>query len=309
MIVPISAVIATRDRAPSLFRTLESLLPQEISPSEINVIDASKDQQTKNVLSEFQTRLQAGTSVRWFPAKIAGSAPQRNEGVTHATQPFIWFLDDDILFEQDCVQRLWDAINSYTQLGGVNAMITNQRYQPPGRISRTMFTMMHGRSEESFAGKVIGPAINLLPEDTDDLPDVVPVEWLNTTCTIYRREALPDPPFDSFFIDYSLMEDVTLSIRLREAGWRLANARTARIYHDSQPGEHKSDIAGRAEMELINRYFVMTEVLHKQGLANNLRLTVWELFSILSTCTPRGSRKDLRSMLAGKWRAIRRLHR
>ena len=102
-------------------------------------------------------------------------------------------------------ERLWNAIESDRQLGGVNAMIVNQRYQPPGFISRTMFTLMHGRREKSFAGKLIGPAINLLPEDRDDLPEVVPVEWLNTTCTIYRREALPDPAFDVFF--YWLLAD------------------------------------------------------------------------------------------------------
>jgi len=62
-----------------------------------------------------------------------------------------------------------------------------------------MFTLMHGRSEKSFAGKVIGPGINLLPEDRADFAGGRAVEWLNLGCTIYRREALPSPPFDAFF--------------------------------------------------------------------------------------------------------------
>ncbi len=149
------------------------------------------------------------SKIIWQRANVTGAAAQRNAGRSHgATQPFVWFFDDDILFEPDCVQRLWSAIESDRQLGGVNAMITNQRYQSPGMISRLMFTLMNGGPEKSFAGKLIGPAINLLPEDRDDLPEVVPVEWLNTTCTIYRREALPSPPFESFFTGYSLMEDV-----------------------------------------------------------------------------------------------------
>src|SRR5204863_9646194 len=123
--------------------------------------------------------------------------------------------------------------------GGVSALIVNQKYHPPGAISRAVFTLMHGRSERTFAGRVIGPGINLLPEDREDLPEIVPVEWLNTTCTIYRRVALPSPPFDSVFTGYSMMEDLTLSLRVGQK-WKLANARTARIFHDSQPGPHKS---------------------------------------------------------------------
>src|SRR5437762_10351673 len=125
-------------------------------------------------------------------------------------------------------------------------MIANQHSCSPGLASRTVLRLIHGKGESSYAGRVICPAVNLLPEDSDDLPEIVPVEWLNLGCTIYRRDALPSPPFDSFFRGYSLMEDVVLSLRVAERGWKLANVRTARIFHDSQPGVHKSDIAERA---------------------------------------------------------------
>ena len=94
-------------------------------------------------------------------------------------------------------------------------MITNQRYQPPGHVSRSIFSMdgmENDFRQESHAGKILGPAINLLPEDSDKLPAVVQVQWLNTTCTLYRREALPKPPFPDNFTGYSLMEDLCLSL-------------------------------------------------------------------------------------------------
>jgi GT2 family glycosyltransferase len=307
VIIPVSALIATRNRAASLSRTLDSLLAQGVMPAEFIVVDASNDDATKNFLREFGKRTGSSVKVHWFPANASGAAPQRNQGVAHAAEPFIWFFDDDILFEPNCVERLWRAIESDRQLGGVNAMIVNQRYQPPGIVSRMMFTLMNGQAERSFAGKVIGPAINLLPEDRDDLPDVVPVEWLNTTCTMYRRESLPDPAFDSFFTGYSLMEDVTLSQRVAQRGWKLANARTARIFHDSQPGEYKSVVAEQAAMELQNRYHVMTKIVQKNSFADHLRLTVWELFSIASACATQTGRKSFPQLVAGKWRAARRL--
>jgi GT2 family glycosyltransferase len=309
MVVPISAVVATQNRAGILRRTLDSLLLQEISPAELIVVDSSEDEASKNLITDFTSGFEAPIAIRWCAAVRPGAAAQRNEGVALAKQPFIWFFDDDITFEPNCLYRLWKFIESDRQLGGLNAMIVNQRYQRPGTISRLMFTLMHGRAEKTFAGKVIGPAINLLPEDRDDLPDVVPVEWLNTTCTIYRRESLPDPPFPELFGGYSLMEDLALSLNVAKRGWKLANVRTAKIFHDSQSSPQKLDVAAVATMELLNRHYVMTQVLEQRKSTDYLRLLGWEIFSILSTATTSYGRRNLRSVVKGKWKALRELRK
>jgi GT2 family glycosyltransferase len=301
----ISAVVATRNRADSLYKTLISLSGQETQPWEIIIVDASDGEETHELCEKGIVNLRS--QIRWIHASVTGAASQRHQGVMIATQPLLWFFDDDILFEQNCVERLWNALEQDRQLGGVNAMIINQRYHSPGFVSRTMFTLMHGRREKSFAGKVIGPAINLLPEDRDDLPEVVPVEWLNTTCTMYRREVLPTPVFDEVFTGYSLMEDLALSLRVAQAGWKLANARTARVVHDSQPGDYKSDVAAVASMEFQNRYYVMTNILHRRSFSDHVRLMIWELFSIASGCVSKRGIRNLAPVLLGKWNALRAL--
>jgi hypothetical protein len=150
---------------------------------------------------------------------------------------------------------------------------------------------------------VLGPAVNLLPEDRENLPEVVPVEWLNTTCTLYRREALPSPPFDSVFTGYSMMEDLTLSLRVGKK-WKLANARTARIFHDSQPGSHKSDPVALAEMELVNRYYVMTQVMGNRRFRDFVRLFLWEAFQLSACAVASQSRPTLPALWRGKWRGL-----
>jgi hypothetical protein len=158
------------------------------------------------------------------------------------------------------------------------------------------------RAESSFAGCVLGPAVNLLPEDREDLPEVVPVEWLNTTCTLYRREALPDPPFPEHFKGYSFMEDVTLSLTVGRR-WKLANARTARIYHDSQTGSHKFDPELIAEMQVVNRHYVMTKVLGRSRISDYLKLLLFELFSLASILKLPAGRMVFGPTLRGKVRA------
>jgi glycosyltransferase involved in cell wall biosynthesis len=280
-IIPVSVVIPTWNRATVLRRTLESLAVQSFQPKQIIFVDASEDQATRDLCVE---RPVSGLNAElvWLPAQTRGAACQRNQGVQVCRHEVIGFFDDDILFESDCIARLWNALQSDSRLGGVNAMITNQRYQPPGRASRLMFSWMAGRPATSYAGRVLGPAVNLLPEDREDLPEIVPVQWLNTTCTMYRREALPDPPFPGNFTGYSLMEDLALSLAVGKH-WKLANARTARIFHNSQPGEHKNDVVALSRMELVNRHYIMTRVMGRRRLRDYAKLALWESYQ-LATC-------------------------
>jgi glycosyltransferase involved in cell wall biosynthesis len=305
----ISAVIPTRDRAGPLARTLSSLAEQSLCPAEVILVDASRDDASRLVASHGAVALaRRGCTLRWQRAAAAGAAAQRNQGVALAAGTIIAFFDDDIVFEADCLTRLRQALLSDPRIGGVNAMISNQRYRPPGFVSRSMFRLMAGRSLASYAGRLLGPAVNLLPEDRDDLPEVVPVEWLNTTCTFYRREALPNPPFTAFFTGYSLMEDVALSVRVAKS-WKLANARTARIFHDSQPGSYKNDVAALSEMQLVNRHYVMTEILDRRGTGDLARLAVWELFQLSLSAVQQRLGGYFWQMLRGKWRAAGKICR
>ena len=304
-LLPISTIIPTRNRPISLARTLESVAVQGALPAELVVIDASTDASTQQVVE--RCRLYYECSVIWQGASCLGAAVQRNQGLAIASQPFICFCDDDVLLEPECMERLWNALQSAPEVGAVNAMIVNQTYHSPGTVSRVMFRLINGKSEPSYAGRVIGPAVNLLPEDCDGLPDVVPVEWLNLGCTIYRREALPDPPFDPQFTGYSLMEDLALSLRVGRQ-WRLANVRKARIFHDSQPGPHKANVSAMATMELVNRHYVMTEILERRSFLDYFRLFEWEIFQLVVSAVRSESRPQLAAICRGKLDGLHQMY-
>lgn len=305
-LLPISAVIPTRDRSVSLRRMLHSLAEQSAQPFEMIVIDASTKDDTENLCKGEVPGLK--NRIFYQKACRVGAAVQRNEAMQSASQKVIWFVDDDVTFEPECLARLWRALQGDPALGGVNAIIVNQKYSPPGMASRMLFQFLHGRKEASYAGKCIGPALNILPEDRDDLSEVVPVEWLNTTCTLYRKEALPEPLFSEQFQGYSMMEDVALSLVVGRK-WKLANARTARIFHDSQGGDHKRDIAALAEMELVNRHYVMTQVLNRKKPGDYFKLAVLELFNLFSRLTSFDGWKSFPAEWVGKFKGMGRILR
>ena len=300
-LLSISALVATRNRSLPLARMLYSLSEQSAQPIEMIIVDGSENDETEEVCHSQIPNLK--TKIIYHRATEIGAATQRSQAIQYATQSIIWLLDDDILFEPNCVERLWQAVQSDSLLGGVNAMITNQKYLPPGKVSRHLFRLLHGRQELSYAGKCIGPALNLLPEDNPNLPEVVSVEWLNTTCVMYRREALPEPLFPPLFTGYSLMEDVTLSLTVGKQ-WRLANARTARIFHDSQPGDHKNNLGVLAKMDLVNRHYVMTKILQRTTIQDYLKLIILQLFNIIASLKSINGLLALPVILKGKIAAI-----
>lgn len=302
MMAPISAIIATRHRPEMVKRTIASIREQSLVPMELIVVDASENELTKEVVDDpFNVNK---FKVIYIRTSTPGAASQRMEGLDFATQPTIWFLDDDIILEKECVQRLWNGFQFKSNVGGVSAMITNQKYTAPGTLTRWMYRLMHGKNLSTYAGKVIGPGWNLLPEDEPDLPEYVPCEWLNTTCTMYLRTVLPNPVFHSHFKGYSLMEDVSLSLIIGRSNL-LLNARTARIFHDSQPGSHKNDVTNRSRMELVNRHFVMTEVQGRTNLIHYIKLFIFELFGIVTCLRYWKGFRELPKVIFGKLLGVR----
>lgn len=277
--LPISLVVATGGRPAVLRRMLESVQMQDFCPAEILIVDASEDEETKVLIKEMCASFVRTTRLRWLRASARGAAAQRNQGVAEASQSVIGFADDDVMLEQDCMARLWAALQSSPAVGGASAMITNQQYHDPGVATRLVYRLMGGGRGPDYAGKIFGPAVNTLPADRDDLPEVVPVGWLNTTCTLYRREALPDPPFAPFFTGYSMMEDAALSLVVARQ-WKLVNARTARIFHDTQPGKHKDNAVQVARMAVVNRDYVARLILGRKGVGYWSSLAVWAAFQL-----------------------------
>jgi len=299
-------VIATKDRADVLARTLQQFTEAAQSPAEIIVVDAAADLQAVAAVVD---ALASSVPVRHVRAVCPGAASQRNEGVALARHDTIFFADDDVVPEDGCLLKLWDALQSDPKLGGVNAMITNQQYSAPGKLSRLLFRWYAGGKNESYAGRCIGPARNLLPEDSEHLPEIVPVDWLNTTCTLYRREALPDladGPFDRFFEGASICEDLALSLRVARE-WKLANVREARIFHDSQGGSHKRRVARTTAMSLRNRHYVMHEIMARTGWKPRLQLAAETVVDLAATSLSSEGIAILPDRLLGIWRGWKQI--
>jgi len=95
------------------------------------------------------------------------------------------------------------------------------------------------------------------------------------------------------------MEDLALSLRVKKRA-KLFNARTAKIFHDTQPGFQKDNKMVMSEMELVNRYYVMRYVADFRGWKPYAKLFLQQLYYATIT-------KNIfnTAFLKGKWKAIK----
>ncbi|HUG10158.1 MAG TPA: glycosyltransferase [Opitutaceae bacterium] len=309
---PATAIIPTRNRTRVLERTLASLAEQSLQPARVVLVDASDDSSTEELCRAIVRRegrwSLAAFELLWRRAGTRGAAAQRNQAMADISGEAVLFMDDDVLFEPECIARMRTAFNADWSVGAVSPMITNEAFARPGLAWRLLLRWLAGRKLDSYAGRCVGPAAIQMPADDPSLPEIVPIDWMPTACALYRREALPTPLFDPFFTGYSYMEDAALSLLVGK-NWKLVNARTARLYHDSQPGEHKADMAALSQMEMINRHHVMTTILGRDKPSDIRRLAVYEFARVISLGMNRASRWKFRPALRGKFAALREIHR
>jgi GT2 family glycosyltransferase len=309
---PATAIIPTRNRTRVLGRTLASLAEQSLQPVRVAIVDASDDSSTEVLCSEIVRRegrwSAAAFQLLWRRAETRGAAAQRNQAMMDITGEAVLFLDDDVLFEAECIARMQSAFNADRTVGAVSPTITNEAFARPGLLWRILLRWLAGRKLDSYAGRCVGPAAIQMPADDPSLPEIVAIDWMPTCCALYRRSALPAPLFDPFFQGYSYMEDAALSLRVGK-DWKLVNARTARLFHDSQPGEHKADMSALARMEMINRHHVMKTLLGRDKPSDIRRLAVYEFARVFSLGLNRTSRWKFRPALRGKLAALREIRR
>lgn len=277
IVLDCSVIIPTHNRNTILESTLKSIADQSSQPLEIIIIDGSPTfkKLDRGMFSNLESNIIHQKAV------ALGAAQQRNQGISIANSEVIGFFDDDIILQKDCIKELWKCLEENTDCGGVNAIITNQSYHPLGKVSKIFYKLMGADTSKSLAGKCIGPAINFLPE-LENKSDFLMVEWLNTTCTLYRKKALPKPVFDLHFTGYSLMEDLALSLRVAK-DWKLFTAAKAKIFHDSQPSEGKNNLFINSEMELVNRFYIMKHIMNKHQFKDYLKLFLQQLFAGLAS--------------------------
>ena len=118
----VSVVIPTFCRPEHLADSLGALESQTVKPTDVVVIDGSppSDDRSELLLKREADRLEF--AVLYLRAS-GGAAVQRNIGIDHATEDYVFFVDDDVQPDPGCLEMLLsgleqDESRDYAAMGG-----------------------------------------------------------------------------------------------------------------------------------------------------------------------------------------------
>lgn len=199
----VSVVVPTYDRRPHLEQLLPHLEERAGPEVEVVIVDDGSSDGTSGLLR----------SVSWAVTTSqpnGGPAAARNTGWRLARAPVVAFLDDDCTPGSGWPLGLLDAFED-DRVGGVGGQVVGRDRSTLGAYVEVERLVDHGR-------------------DVDD-----GVDYLITANAAYRRSVLEElGGFDEAFPS-AAGEDVDLSWRARDAGWRLVRSDVP-VEHDHRTG-------------------------------------------------------------------------
>ena len=114
----ISILMPTKNRIDELLETLDSITGQEHPPEEVVIIDQSTEDCGDLVRSKFASRPEINLVYIWDP-EIPGLVPARDVGVARSTSEIVFFIDDDITLDLDCVGNLAQRYADNPEFAGI----------------------------------------------------------------------------------------------------------------------------------------------------------------------------------------------
>ncbi len=210
----ISVVIATKDRAEYLHRTLVSLETQAGAPPfEIVVVDNGSTDTTAAVVEQWRTR--APFILSYVTEPQPNRAKARNRGVEAARGEYLLFCDDDV-------------------------------QAPPGWIAA------HAAAHRGDGEYVVnGPILNVLSYEDRPRPSVANYSRaFLCTCnvSVSKRAFIGVGGFDEAFELYG-WEDTELGLRLRRSGARWRFEWDAYLWHIKLPAHNTLEDESRKAVE------------------------------------------------------------
>ena len=197
----VSIIIPTFNGAARIRKCVEALLPQTAAiNAEILVVDDGSSDNTGDVVSSY-------SGVRLISQANAGPAAARNRGALEAKGTIILFTDDDCVPTSDWLAAMIKPFEDPNVVGVKGAYRTRQK----SLVAR----FVQADYEDRYR------LMATLPE----------IDFVDTYAAAFRRDRfLEMNGYDTTF-PVACAEDIELSYRMSERGWKMKFVPTAIVYH------------------------------------------------------------------------------
>ncbi|MEU9196886.1 glycosyltransferase family 2 protein [Streptomyces hundungensis] len=199
-------VIATRDRADSLARTLRHLLDLPDRPEILVVDNASTDDTRTRLARDFP-------QVEVVSLASNQGALARNLGVRALRTPYVAFSDDDSWWAPGALDRAAELMDSHPRLGLISARTLVGPAEEPDPLN------------DVLAASPLGPA--------HDLPGTQVLGFLACACVVRRTAFLDAGGFHGLL--FFGAEETLLAYDLAAHGWGVTHCPDVVAHHHPDP--------------------------------------------------------------------------
>ncbi len=271
----ISLIIPTLNRPDELKHCLESIILQTLLPDEVIIVDQSTDDQTKNLLVQYQQKYaNLLPSFVYVHQDEKSSARARNYGAGLSKGDILSFADDDIVFLPDYLEKIMVGFLD-PKVGGVMGNVENPICSGGIKnILRRFLLRLFLLS--SFNGKMTSSNFGY-PIFERKINKVQEVQLFAGYSMNFRRELFLAEQFDHWFSGYCFREDVDLSYRISQRA-KLVMTPDARFYHNHSQ-VNRLDIFNLKKMQFQNFYYLFKK--HRPQTFFHRVLFSYSMFGIL----------------------------
>ena len=240
----VDVIVCVHNAFEDVKRCLSSVLEYSMPPYRIIIVDDGSKEDTQQYLEHF-SKAQGAILLRNNEAK--GYTLAANQGMRRSQARYVTLLNSDTIVTSQWLERMVCCANSDSSIGLVGPLSNTASWQSIPQV------MMDGDWAD-----------NTLPEDVSiaDMGLLVAkysgcaypgISFLNGFCILIKREVLQQLGyFDEVTFAKGYGEENDYCIRARKAGWKLAIADDAYVYHaQSKSYSHDrrkelAELAGKA---------------------------------------------------------------
>ena len=277
MSLSVTVIICTRNRLDDFRATLTSLMKQKRLPDELVVVDSSDTL----ALEEHLKTVNLPMAVKYIHS-VPGLTLQRNVGVKGSSGDLLFFIDDDTELNENYLANI-EAVFARNEpgLGAVGGRLENlfgyQAMTFRFRLERAVFAALrfifglddYGSGRFRLSGMATFPHHLMKPRYID---------CLSGGLMSFRREVLQNVQFDEGLSGYGLMEDWSISKKIKDAGYKTYYEPSAFLIHKESP-HNRFDYSRWAEMFIINYNYLFKKYWRRDWY--RIPFFYWALFGFL----------------------------
>jgi len=225
----VTIILPTYNRADLVARCIESVLSQSYTNWELIIADDASTDNTSAIVETYT----GDPRIRYHRNKTNQGLP-RNRNITIALSrgDLIFFIEDDLTMEPDCLEILVDTYNELKKekkVGGIAPRLIGEYRGIAGPLNSVVEARRKRLQTACDLDRRTGIVIRNFGIDSDDIEDIITIH----ACSLYPRDVLNEVGgFAEKYKGTYIHEDNDLNFRIKNNGYNFYFQPKAITYHN-----------------------------------------------------------------------------